>query len=133
MLRETRRNLDSAVSEHPIMHQLLKAVVSTHICEILLGITLKISALKLPPIALGVESLFNLISRYLNIPNGGNDGYHDRPREIFLNLVPDMGSPGKEHPRGRRSPYNVLQRLKKFSSIFRKTFIQAINTDEHFR
>ena len=67
MLRETRRNLYSAVNEYPTRPRLVQVLVSTYICEIFLGITLIISALKLASIALGVGSRFNLISRYLSI------------------------------------------------------------------
>ena len=67
MLRETRRNLYSIIIDYLTRPRLARVVFSTYICEIILGITLIISALKLASIALGVGSRFNLISRYLSI------------------------------------------------------------------
>lgn len=61
MLRETRRNLYFVISEYPMRPRLVKVVVSTHICEISLGIARIILALKLWSIALDARSPSNLL------------------------------------------------------------------------
>ena len=65
MVNETKRNLQTMISQHKIAHGMGIVDAPTHISEILSGITLRISSRRPLDIASGSGSISNFFSRYL--------------------------------------------------------------------
>ena len=65
MVNETKRNLQTMISQHKIVHGMGIVDAPTHISEILSGITLRMSSRRPLDIASGSGSISNFFCRYL--------------------------------------------------------------------